>query len=435
MLKGTFRKLTLYILLTLLSTAGAAYFFAIGKTPLGVLACLPMLLGVFRLYRLYSQDKRKLAFMFNSVENDDYSFNFTTLRSSTSDILLNNSLNRIKELMINAKLDVVQKEKYYELIMNSVATGIIVTNESGSIYQHNDAALKIIGLQVLTHINQLAKIEEKLPAAFASIMPGEQKQVSFHNERGEINLSLSATTLQVQDRALKIIALSDIGGELDERELESWVRLTRVLTHEIMNSITPITALSDALIGLYGSRGDKISDGLDVINSTSKGLISFVESYRKFTRIPPPERTLFYVGPLLSRIGSLSEIDPEINLSSEDIIIYADENQISQVMLNLVKNASEASVHLGGDARVKLDVFLNDDEHVIIEVSDNGGGIPPEIAENIFVPFFTTKEGGSGIGLSISRQIMKLHNGTLAMRTNLSAGKGDMTTTFILTFK
>ena len=435
MFKSTFFKLTKYILVALLSTASATYFFITDKTPFGILACLSLLLSVFMLYRQFTQDKRKLAFMFNSIKNDDYSFNFATSKNSTTDILLNNSLNRIKELMMKAKLDVVQKEKYYEMIMDNVGTGIIVINESGNIYQHNGAALKIFGLPVLTHINQLGKIDEKLPAAFISITPGEKEQVSFHNERGEINLALSATTLKVQDNTLKIIALSDIGGELDERELESWVRLTRVLTHEIMNSITPVTALSNALIGLYGDRGDKISEGLNVISSTSKGLISFVESYRKFTRIPPPDRSLFYVRQLLSRVSSLTEIVPEINLNPDDIIVYADENQISQVILNLVKNAFEASAHLGDQARVKLDVSLNNDEHVIIEVSDNGGGIPPEIAENIFVPFFTTKEDGSGIGLSISRQIMNLHNGTLVMRTNPAAVKGEMTTTFILAFK
>lgn len=201
------------------------------------------------------------------------------------------------------------------------------------------------------------------------------------------------------------LAINDINSELDDKEIDSWIRLTRVLTHEIMNSVTPITSLSDTLLSLHQNADDEIRNGLEVISTTGKSLISFVESYRKFTHIPTPEPTLFYVQKFAERMVKLARHHTDfpnitINVSVEpsDLIVYADENLISQVVLNLLKNAMQAIGCGQADGLIEVKAYCNEEEAVLIEVSNNGPIIPQEEAEHIFVPFFTTKEGGAVSG-------------------------------------
>ena len=233
--------------------------------------------------------------------------------------------------------------------------------------------------------------------------------------------------------------LFDINNELDEKEIDSWIRLTRVLTHEIMNAVTPITSLSDTLLGLTEAQASKeeIRNGLQTISSTGKGLLSFVESYRKFTRIPTPEPSLFYVKSFIERMVELARHQhPDVrvtfhtDIAPSDLILYADENLVSQVVINLLKNAIQAiesDKNTDKEGHINIRAYCNEAEAILIEISNNGPAIPNDIAEHIFIPFFTTKEGGSGIGLSISRQIMRLSGGNLS----LLPGKE---TTFILKF-
>ncbi|HAF83499.1 MAG TPA: ATP-binding protein, partial [Bacteroides uniformis] len=232
---------------------------------------------------------------------------------------------------------------------------------------------------------------------------------------------------------------NDINNELDEKEIDSWIRLTRVLTHEIMNAVTPITSLSDTLLGLTEAQVSKeeIRNGLQTISSTGKGLLSFVESYRKFTRIPTPEPSLFYVKSFIERMVELARHQhPDVrvtfhtDIAPSDLILYADENLVSQVVINLLKNAIQAiesDKNTDKEGHINIRAYCNEAEAILIEISNNGPAIPNDIAEHIFIPFFTTKEGGSGIGLSISRQIMRLSGGNLS----LLPGKE---TTFILKF-
>lgn len=234
-----------------------------------------------------------------------------------------------------------------------------------------------------------------------------------------------------------IFAINDINSELDDKEIESWMRLTRVLTHEIMNSVTPITSLSETLLSLHKNADKDIRSGLEVISSTGKGLIEFVESYRKFTHLPTPQPSLFYAVSLAERIVHLTQsykkqanIRIILEIEPSDLIVYADEKLITQVMLNLVKNAMQ-SIGNTPDGFIQIKGYSNDDESVSLEIKDNGPGISSEMADHIFIPFFTTKEGGSGIGLSISRQIMRLHGGTLTLKSSPSKKE----TSFILTFK
>lgn len=240
--------------------------------------------------------------------------------------------------------------------------------------------------------------------------------------------------ITVREEQLRILAFNDINSELDEKEIDSWIRLTRVLTHEIMNSVTPITSLSETLLSLADTRDEEIRRGLQTISTTGKGLLSFVESYRRFTRIPTPEPSLFYVKAFIDRMVELARhqnkcdnITFHIDIAPADLIVYADENLISQVVINLLKNAIQA-IDTQADGKIEIQGRCNAAEEILIEIKNNGPAIPSDIADHIFIPFFTTKEGGSGIGLSISRQIMRLSGGSIT----LLQGKE---TKFILKFK
>lgn len=433
MFKGSAFKLS-GILLIILATVVVITLCAVGEIWIYLLIAIPVLLfSISALYKLHYQNIRKMTFMFNSIENRDYAFKFTEYEGPISDNLLNISLNRIKDILVKAKIETEDKEKYYELILDSVNTGVIVLNDTGNVYQINDEALRLIGLPRLTHVNQLEVIDPSIRELFSTLKSGEKKHATYSNERGTLHLSISTSELTIRGRRLRIIAISDINKELDEKETESWIRLIRVLTHEIMNSITPITSLSDTLLSTDKPSDAELREGLEVINSTSKSLTNFVQSYRKITRIPTPQLASFYVGPFLERIGKLvnaldgnSRID--IDVRPTDLLLYADEDLIGQVVLNLLKNAMHA-IDGKKEGVITVTADSNASEQVYIEITDNGAGIPPEIAENIFVPFFTTKENGSGIGLSVSRQIMRMHSGSISLKCS-RPGR----TTFVLLF-
>lgn len=437
MLKGIYHSLTFRLGLFGILTVAGTYLAMNHKWEWFILLSIAWLYSVQMMRNLFKRNAQKVAFMFDAIDNSDYAFQYATRGRSSNDKLVSESLNRITQILFQAKADAVQKEKYYELIMNSVNTGIIVLDDIGNIFQTNNEALRLLGLSVFTHVKQLARIDEKLQQTITDIRPGDKHQISFVNERGTVNLSIRVSEMTLQDKHVRILAINDINSELDDKEIDSWIRLTRVLTHEIMNSVTPITSLSDTLLSLHEDVDSEIRNGLEVISTTGKTLISFVESYRKFTHIPTPEPSLFYVQKFAERMINLARhhnnypnITINISIEPADLIVYADENLITQVVLNLLKNGMQAIGSEQPDGRIELKAYCNPDESVVIEVSNNGPVIPPEEAEHIFVPFFTTKEGGSGIGLSISRQIMRLSGGSIALKSNPAISK----TSFILTF-
>lgn len=387
--------------------------------------------------RLYRQHVRRVLFMLDAIENNDNAIHFSETENTADTRLVNRALNRVAHILYNVKSETAQQEKYYELILECVNTGILVLNDNGAVYQKNSEALRLLGLNVFTHVSQLNRVDSRLAALLADCRPGSKLQIPFHNERGTVNLSIRVSDIIVRREHLRILALNDINSELDEKEIDSWIRLTRVLTHEIMNAVTPITSLSDTLLELTEEQASKeeIRNGLQTISSTGKGLLAFVESYRKFTRIPTPEPSLFYVKGFIGRMVELARhqypdtrVAFHTDIEPDDLILYADENLVSQVVINLLKNAIQAiESEKNTEGRISIRAYCNEAEAVLIEIANNGPAIPADIAEHIFIPFFTTKEGGSGIGLSISRQIMRLSGGNLS----LLPGKE---TTFILKF-
>lgn len=391
--------------------------------------------AIVRFYRLYTYNTRKVAFLLDAIENDDPAVHFYEKVADEDNSKVNVMLNRIARILQRVKQETIQREKYYELIMDFVDTGIVVIDEKGSVFQKNRKAMKLLGMEVLTHVKQLSRISDALETAFREAMPGQKQQVEYTTERGVMNLSMRVSGITFKDNSLRIIALNDINRELDEREIDSWIRLTRVLTHEIMNSLTPVTSLSETLLALPIARKDEeLYQGLETIHTTGKGLIHFVTSYRKLTRLPSPKPTLFYVRPFLARMVQLATHQhtcPHIRMSVEeipdDLIVFADENLLTQVVTNLLKNAVQAIGHAFGEIRLRA--YCDEQESVRIEVSNDGPKIPPEIIEQIFVPFFTTKEEGSGIGLSLSKQIMRLSGGSLVLLPYSSTGRW---TTFVM---
>lgn len=289
MLKGFLDSVTFRLSFLIILTIAGTYFAIQQEWVLLSITVIFWLTALQLIRKLYKRNAQKVAFMFDAIDNADYAFKYATEGRFSNDKLVNKSLNRITKILFQAKADAVQKEKYYELIMNSITTGIIVIDDNGYIYQTNNEALRLLGLAVFTHTKQLRRIDENLEGLILNIKPGEKQQTSFNNERGTVHLSIRVSEMTLKDKHVRIIAINDINSELDEKEIDSWIRLTRVLTHEIMNSITPVTSLSETLLSIHGDANKDIRDGLEVISTTGKSLISFVESYRKFTHIPTPQ--------------------------------------------------------------------------------------------------------------------------------------------------
>lgn len=424
------------IIVVVLLTATTIYFVYINNWLWVTISFAGLCIGINWAVKLYNTQTRKVIYMLEALENNDSGLRFSEAEGTWSNRIINELINKVSNILNEAKSETIQQEKYYELILSCINTGIVVLNDSGYVFQKNNEALRLLGLEVFTHIRQLEKIDPLLMERIADARPGDTSQLAFANERGNIHLSIRVSEISIKNEHLRILTLNDINSELDEKELDSWIRLIRVLTHEIMNSVTPITSLSDTLLSIAENSNEEIKNGLQTISTTGKGLLSFVESYRKFTRIPTPEPTLFYVKAFTERMVELTRhqhdctnISFNLHIEPSDLILHADENLISQVMINLLKNSVQAISHTD-NGKIDIRALSNEQDEVIIEVSNNGPRIEPEVAEQIFVPFFTTKESGNGIGLSLSRQIMRVSGGSLTLMPYI--GKN---TTFRLRFK
>lgn len=393
-----------------------------------IVLLLVAVVGYIRLYRHYRRNIKKVTFLFDAIDNGDFSFSFPTEKRFKEDKILHQSLNRIKLFLQHTREEQMDREKYYEQILNAVDTGILVVDSHDNILQHNQAALRLLDTDVLTHMNQVkGKLKDE-------------------------HLAKHETQAMLKDKHVRIIALSDVSHELSNQEVDSWIKLIRVLTHEIMNTITPVTSLSETLLTRVTEDKD-LKQGLETIHKTGTELLAFVNNYRRFTHVPQPQPTLFYVEPFLERMALLCNHEVEIEVSPKDLLTYADESLLSHVVTNLLKNAVEAfngqeklsaernkqdgneqgrnkqecrSADLQSAASkkafIRLQAYANAQESIIIDVSNNAGLIPEDVASHIFIPFFTTKPEGSGIGLSLSRQIMRVSGGSLSLHQDKAQG-------------
>jgi two-component system, NtrC family, nitrogen regulation sensor histidine kinase NtrY len=394
----------------------------------GIFAMLIFIIQVVELINYLNRTNTKIAFFFDAIRNDDSTLNFPQKTGNKSLNELNASLNKVNELIKNIKFELREQEQYFKTILEQVSIGIISFSKKGNIYLSNSSARTLLGHEHLTHIDQIAQTDRKLYSAIKEMQPGDRKLVSFNGKTGIVQLSLKSTLFKTAQDTFQLVAIQDIKTELETQELESWIKLIRVLTHEIMNTVAPITSLSQTILAYFkGLNGQLPSEkiiantikGLEVINERGTGLIGFVETYRKLTRIPQPDKKPVSVAHLFENTVMLIKSEPEnenIQVSWEikppDLEIVADNKQIAQVLINLLKNSVEALKNQPG-GKIILKSEINTDNKVFISVTDNGPGITNELLDKIFIPFFTTKENGSGIGLSLSRQIIQMHGGSL----------------------
>ena len=435
--RNLYFQLIIRVLLIVLFALAAGWLVAADSSSIFVIISILMVTFIaFNLINYLNSTNEKISYFLESVHNEDSTLTLPTNVSDKPTRELYQALNNVNKQIQHLKIESRQQEQYFQTLLEHVATGIVTFNEKGFVLHANRAAKKMLRVEVLTHLNQLERINKNLFQTIREIKPFEQKLISVTTEKGTIQLSLKATSFRVKDNELILLSIQDIRDELEEKELDSWMKLIRVLMHEIMNSIAPITSLSESLSKFF-TKNDKtvtpseVSEetiqttirGLNVIREQGNGLMQFVESYRKLTRLSKPDKKIFRVTDLFDRMkilySSLENSDRvklSINVHPIDMQLFADENHISQVLLNLIKNALQAN---SGNPEVKIQLVakINSDHHPEIQVSDNGTGIPGEILEQIFVPFFTTRENGSGIGLSLSREIMRSHGGTLQVRS------------------
>ena len=358
----------------------------------------------------------KIDFMSDALDSGESAFRYS--EDHWSDRRLNRSLNRLRSIFEAEKSDIRERERYFGIMLDHVQSGVIVI-DGDKIDYSNVIARGFLGMSDISSLRQIERISPELANAFRSASEVESK-ASFVSERGTVQFSISACTARLHGKDVSIVTFNDITREMENNESESWTRLIRVLTHEIMNTVTPLASLSSALSqNLDAYDTEDVRSALGTISSSSEGLISFVQSYRSLTHIAAPVRKAFYLRDLVNDSVTIAQANwPSARVSyhelSEDIILYADYGQISQVMNNLIKNAVQA-----GASDIDITASIDKRERTVINVSNNGEQISETGREQIFVPFYTTKGvSGTGVGLSLCRQIIRLNGGTINLTSS-----------------
>lgn len=358
----------------------------------------------------------KIDFMSDALDSGESAFRYS--EDHWSDRRLNKSLNRLRSIFEAEKSDIRERERYFGIMLDHVQSGVIVI-DGDKIDYSNVIARGFLGMSDISSLRQIERISPELANAFRSASEAESR-ASLVSERGTVQFSISACTARLHGKDVSIVTFNDITLEMENNESESWTRLIRVLTHEIMNTVTPIASLSSALSqNLDAYDTEDVRSALGTISSSSEGLISFVQSYRSLTHIAAPIRKAFYLRDLVNDSVTIAQANwPSAKVSyhelSEDIILYADYGQISQVMNNLIKNAVQA-----GASDIDITASIDKRERTVINVANNGEPISETGREQIFVPFYTTKGvSGTGVGLSLCRQIIRLNGGTINLTSS-----------------
>jgi len=324
--------------------------------------------------------------------------------------------------------------KHLKALLEHVPVPLISVHVDSRLEFWNNAARRLFGMAHVSRIEDLEQFGTDFLEQIATVQPGEKRLVSFNMDNMERRLTIAVSQIIVEGKAERLISLQDIQSELDGIQLEAWQDLVRVLTHEIMNSITPVASLAKTAVELVDEISDKINDHPDVIDelddvrdavstvaNRSDGLMKFVSSYRRLTRLPPPTKTQFRLDDLFADVVKLATVTWDekslalvTHIEPSELDLTADREMVEQILINILQNSEQALVDLP-DKQVSLTAHLNKRGHVTIEIEDNGPGIPEDITKKIFVPFFTTKREGSGVGLALSRQVMIAHGGSISV--------------------
>lgn len=372
------------------------------------------------------------------IQYEDFSATYSGYHKGSSFGKLYEAFNLITTKFRTIKAEKVANHQYLQTIIEHVNIGILCFNEEKEVVLMNNALKTLLKKPYLKDIKSVEKVFPELHEVIERLDSGENEMVKMTVQNRLLELSIQVTTFKLLDAPYKLISFQNIQKELEEKELDAWQKLIRILTHEIMNSVTPITSLASSLNGLIGDKDTQldeedltdIRDGMYAIQKRGEGLLHFTETYRSLTKIPPPKFQLVEAQPLLERIHILFKpvlnkynIDFELKLPKNMVVFIADVELIEQVIINILKNAIEA-VREVENPKIEIRANKNTENITYIEVQDNGHGIEETVLDQIFVPFFTTKREGSGIGLSLSRQIMRLHKGNIEV--NSSIGKGTV---------
>ncbi len=379
-----------------------------------------------------------------SARYRDFSRNYSERGIPLQAKQLHRHFNEINGIFRQISREREAQYQYLQKLLELVDTGIISYDEEGNVVWMNESLKKMIGIVYLKNLSSLEKRDALLYEEIKRIHPGDSKIIRINTDRIPTKVLVSATAFQTDNQRFTLVAFQNINEALDETEAQAWQKILRVMTHEIMNSVGPIASLADTIKsrlpqsnGLPPAIADQLADvelGLDTIRKRSLGLLRFAEIYRNFNKISQPQLATFPVLELMESIYQLMEpslerkkVEMDVILKDTKLMLEADKNLIEQVLINLIINAIDAVKDLPAPL-VMLSGYRSDGR-IVLEVADNGAGIPEDLLERIFIPFFSTKEKGSGIGLSLSRQIMLLHKGNIQVRS--TEGKGS---TFMLTF-
>ncbi|MCF8368425.1 MAG: PAS domain-containing sensor histidine kinase [Bacteroidales bacterium] len=434
-------------IIIMLSGASTFLYFEKQALVLSIMMLILLMAAVINIIRYFNGLNHWIASFLLGIENDDTTLKTPTKTNNKAINDVYSGIERLNNLFRQIKVDISTQEQYFRSVIDQSATGLFSVNDTGRVININPAAIKLTRLNEYHHINSLHAIDKKLPGF---IMEPSKKinrpSAIFENQAGQ-KLLFKLSEIKTNNESIKLVAVSDITKELDNREIDSWIKLARTLSHEIMNNITPITTLSKVISGYFISNEKTINSkevdtktiantvkGLGVIEERGLGLINFVENYRKFTKLPEPLFKEVNLSKLIesdlitaSAYPGFNSIKIEKNIPN-DILFSTDEKLLSQVILNLLKNALEVLI-IENTENPQIGIkLIKNDSSVKIDISNNGPQIPPELKEQIFVPFFTTKENGSGIGLSLSKQIILQMGGDIKLTT----GRESQTTFSII---
>ena len=409
-----------------------------------------VILSITSIVHYIEQTNRVLKNFLESIRYSDFTRSFEIKGKGQSFDSLLNSFNEVINYFKEIKAEKERHFFYLQTVLQHMEVSMIAYKPNGDIEWINNASKKLFNHGDISNVTELGDFSSELVATLLKIKKDEKALIKVINKNDILQLSIYGTTFKVEGREVILVSIKNIQHELEENEIESWQKLIRVLTHEIMNSITPISSLSETIhknLTDYSEKNTRnISDedketvedvtmALETIRKRSIGLLHFVDTYRNLTKIPKPKFGIFKVEKLVNNVTTLfknelteNQINLAINITDTHLELSADEQLIEQVLINLVKNAIHA-LHNIPQAKLTIGAFINNNNRKTITVSDNGHGILPEVLERVFIPFFTTKPKGSGIGLSLSKQILRLHGGTIS-----ASSEPNVETRFTLVF-
>lgn len=395
---------------------------------------VPLVIGVLAAFQVWSlirfvdRTNRDLARFFQAVRYSDFSQTYVTGGLGSSFDELKRSFNEVLDAFRETRAEKEEQALYLQMVVQHIGVGLVAFDRQGEVSLINNAAKRLLRVNRLGNISDLESRGPGLAQTLTTLGP-RRKALLRLEEDGEVRqLACFAALFRTGEEEHRLVSLHDIQSELEEQEMEAWQRLIRVLTHEIMNSITPIASLSATAEGLLqqetiaGEDASDVRTAMHTIQRRSQGLLQFVDAYRDLTRVPAPDFQITPVSGLFERVTQLmahqfQEAGVELvhAVDPPSLEVTADPGQVEQVLINLLRNACDAAGGREG-ARVELTASM-DRDRVVIDVADNGTGIVEEALDKLFIPFFTTKQDGSGIGLSLCRQIMRLHRGTISARS------------------